>query len=78
MIYVCDKFGKTMSSGHVGGSIEPDNGQSYGGHNIFLVMSVQADGDELEKCIRMTGKNPEQRVARFFGDDARFIVANWK
>lgn len=41
-------------------------------------VTVQADGHELDKCLEMTGKLlPNRRVGHFFGDDAKFIVANW-
>ena len=39
---------------------------------------VQADGDELEAITTALGlaQGVKRRVVRFFGDDARFIIAN--
>jgi hypothetical protein len=42
------------------------------------VIEIQADGDELEKIKREVAGIPmtNQRVVRWFGDDAKFIYAN--
>jgi hypothetical protein len=44
------------------------------------ITEVQLDGDELEYVRRtMTGipMHLTKRVQRWFGDDAKFIAANW-
>jgi hypothetical protein len=51
------------------------------------VISVQADGDELEAiyarrlypydCPLNHGTHTYQRVVTFYGDAAKFIVGNW-
>lgn len=44
------------------------------------VVEVQADCDELVRCVMLTGMGSvnDLRVIRWFGDHAKFIVANWK
>lgn len=46
--------------------------------NVPLVREIQADNDELDRIRRQISNVPtcNQRVVRWFGDDARFIVAN--
>ena len=43
------------------------------------VVSIQADGDELEKIqLTMTlSRISSKRVVTWVGDDAQFIAANW-
>jgi hypothetical protein len=41
------------------------------------IKKVYADGHEAEKALKMVGKHSDNRVVHFFGDDAKFIVANW-
>ena len=41
------------------------------------IKKVSADGDEAVKALKMVGKHSDNRVVHFFGDDAKFIVANW-
>lgn len=50
-----------------------------------LVTEVQADGQELERCLallRMKAPRREDgkpvRVVTFYGDQAKFIVGNWE
>ena len=56
------------------------NGGTMLAHLAELVVEVQADCDELESLyaryphLNRTGA----RVVRFFGDEAKFIVGNWK
>ena len=45
--------------------------------NSDTIKMVTADGQEAEQALRMVGKHATTRVVKFFGDDARFIVANW-
>ena len=47
---------------------------------ISLVEEVQADGDELQYILESFNNLPKagfRRVQRWFGDNAKFIVANW-
>ena len=45
--------------------------------DVNLVVEVQADGDELSYVLRDNEPGFRYgRVVRFFGDDAKFIVAN--
>ena len=56
------------------------NSNTMANHLAELVVEVQADCDELESLyaryphLNRTGA----RVVRFFGDEAKFIVGNWK
>lgn len=67
-----------------------NNGQCHQGHidnenmrlvlngNYDLVTEIQADGDELEHCCRILGRQlPNKRVYTFVGDNAREIAINW-
>jgi len=51
---------------------------THDGIDVREVVSVSADGDELEKIRREITGIPmsTKRVVTWFGDDARFIVAN--
>lgn len=68
MLYIVDKF-RTEWPWHVNSSV-PVRAQD--------VIEVQADGDELDYIrSRVTMNNDSnRRVIRWFGDDAKFIVAN--
>lgn len=42
------------------------------------VTEIQADGDELTRCLHITGRPTlPQRLMHFYGDDAKHIVGNW-
>ena len=42
------------------------------------VTEIQADNDELTRCLHITGRPTlPHRVMRFYGDDAKHIVGNW-
>lgn len=45
--------------------------------DLSNVEKVSADGHEAEVALAMVGKKCNNRVVHFFGDDAKFIVANW-
>ncbi len=50
----------------------------YNDKEIQDVTSVIAEGRELEKCESMIrNKRSDKRSVRYFGDDAKYIVANW-
>lgn len=70
MIYVANKDGKTLASGHIG-TFDSD---------IFIqsVDLVQADGDELGVILAQCRNLPftTKRVHRWYGDHAKFIVYN--
>lgn len=54
-----------------------DNPVSF--HEVYDVMEVQADGDELLHifhCNPILMPQYSSSVIRWFGDDAKFIVAN--
>lgn len=66
----------------------PDSIRLFNGHELHVqdkvphivadyVLRVQADGHELERALKLTGKPMVNRVMRFYGDDAKFIVGNW-
>lgn len=42
------------------------------------VTSIQCDGHELEVALSLTGRPFRRSVMRFYGDEAKFIVGNWK
>lgn len=42
------------------------------------VVSVQADGHELDQIVAWGFPNTGARVQRYYGDQAKFIVGNWK
>jgi len=43
------------------------------------VIEVQADGDELEKCCEILGRElPPNRVYTFLGVNAQEIARNWE
>ena len=69
---------KKTESLHVGSEITT---------NPHFVTEVQADGHELIACFDLLGiKGAERpmangkplRVVKFYGDQAKFIVGNWK
>ena len=42
------------------------------------ITEIQADGDELEKCCDILGRNlPTKRVYTFLGNNAKEIAKNW-
>lgn len=72
MLFVYDRHGRCIGSGHIGSSDWlPDSS---------LVARVQADGDELWKAWAILGRNMRisASVYKFFGDNAKEIVANWR
>ena len=69
---------------------ETDQIHEYSGHvndpvlssklNTFYreVVKIQADGDELEKCCELLGRElPPLRVYTFLGANAQEIAYNW-
>lgn len=76
MIYFSFSSGDTIC-GHVNDSILSNDIPAYldaGNH----VTEVQADGDELEHCCAILGRNlPPNRVYTFVGDNANEIALNW-
>lgn len=76
MFYLCDSFGNTIVSGHVG-IYQPE----------FETISVsqlrncefQVDGDELEQAFNLLGRKIPmgKRVFKFYGNDLVTIVKNW-
>lgn len=46
--------------------------------NFNEITEIQADGDELEKCCDILGRNlPTKRVYTFLGNNAKEIAKNW-
>ena len=62
-----------------------ETGQSTASLKPELVLSVIADGAELDLIMRVFEGIPKRfnrhadhdQTSKWFGDDARFIVANW-
>jgi hypothetical protein len=72
MIYFSFSSGDSIC-GHVNDSILSNDISAHldsGDH----VTEVQADGDELELCCDLLGRN---RVCIFVGDNANEIALNW-
>jgi len=42
------------------------------------IIGIQADGDELEKCLIILDRKSSFRVHTFVGDQALEIVENWE
>ena len=73
MFYIDGDQGFSIAGGH--GSMKPH------AHLAKYVAEVQADGDELEIIMArfpyLKDRVPTaQRVVRWFGDEAKFLVAN--
>lgn len=71
MLYIVKDFGSEIHW-HRGESLPSDL-------NIHQVVEVQADGEELEMILLRQENLPvpnRGRVMRWFGDHAKFIVAN--
>jgi hypothetical protein len=46
--------------------------------NLSYVECIAADGEDLEKCLRLLGRlNPGKKSFTFFGDNAKEIELNW-
>jgi hypothetical protein len=46
--------------------------------NSRNITEIQADGDELERCCAILGRQlPPCRVYTFFGNNAKEIACNW-
>lgn len=64
---------------HVGKCLRNEFVEVLKAFHDCTVMEVQADGNELEAIKRQLENIPfakGKRVVRWFGDDARFIIAN--
>lgn len=71
MLYVTMKDGNDFSC-HVGGNM-PSIAYSH-----TDVDTIQADGHELEKCLKLVGRESvPNRVWTFCGHDAHIIFLNW-
>jgi len=80
MLYVETK-GDQHFSWHIGdGSLKEVVENSPGAGSITDVVMVQADGDELSAIVHQIQNIPRARasarVTAWYGDDAKFIVAN--
>lgn len=55
-------------------------GASFDHKEAADVVEVQLDGDELQRAEDNFPNLPKARtrVVRYFGDHAKFIIANWK
>jgi hypothetical protein len=78
MLCVMDRNGKIIVEAHVG---QVSTGLHLSWAETLAVEVVQADGDELLSLLNHFGNTirtpPEGcRVARWFGNEARFIAAN--
>lgn len=61
-------------SGHVNDEFLTGRLNSY----YKEMIEIQADGDELEKCCEILGRNlPKRRVYTFLGVNAQEIAKNW-
>ena len=69
-------YGRKWASWHVGTFAPP----THDGVDVHEVVSVSADGHELEKIrAEITGiPMSKKRLVTWYGDDAKFIVANLK
>jgi hypothetical protein len=38
---------------------------------------AQADGEELGRALWMLNRQTRNKIGYFFGDEARFLAANW-
>jgi hypothetical protein len=74
MFYACDKNGRTLYHWHLGEE-KPVNVSHV---NIREVEEIQADGEELIEVLEKFSNIPRttNRVQRWFGDLAKFIVSN--
>jgi hypothetical protein len=55
-------------------------GQRWGkadGRNIQHIVMAQADGEELGRALWMLNRQTRNKIGYFFGDEARFLAANW-
>ena len=55
-------------------------GASFDHKEAADVIEVQLDGHELQRAEELFSNLPQSRnrVVRWFGDHAKFIIANWK
>lgn len=73
MLYV-KLYNKQERSGHIGDYAFMD----FLSANYSDVSEMQADGDELNRCCAILGRNaPNSRVYVFMGVNAQEIAANW-
>lgn len=78
MIYFLDKSENTIPGlpTHIGMRSEIHR---YVDVNFMDVYLVQADGQELEQCLTILGRNScPGRIHTFVGDAAREIFQNWR
>jgi len=74
MLYATFSDTSSDVSGHVGEESLTRNLN----YNCLEVMEIQADGDELEKCCEILGRQlPRCRVYTFLGSNAQEIARNW-
>jgi hypothetical protein len=56
----------------------------YTGQDIPTIVApervawIQADGQELTRCIALTGLPENRSVMKIYGDLAQHVVGNWK
>ena len=73
MLYATLKSGQEFC-GHVNGGSLASNLNS----KFNEITKIQADGDELDKCCDILGRNlPTKRVYTFLGNNAKEIAKNW-
>jgi hypothetical protein len=73
MLYA-ESTGGLVCSGHINQDSLTINLNKY----YYKFTEIQADGDELEKCCEILGRNlPKQRVYTFLGANAQEIARNW-
>ena len=71
MLYIVFDSSQPEKEWHVGQNLNLDK------EEIFHVVMVQADGRELQLVLsQVLGLNPRKHVVQFFGDQAKWIVAN--
>jgi hypothetical protein len=73
MLYATTSFNRKFS-----GHVREDDLSNFLNGNAFQITEIQADGDELEKCCGILGRQlPERRVYTFLGINAQEIAKNW-
>ena len=73
MLYATSSHGKNYS-----GHIKDDDLTYLLNSSCFTISEIQADGDELEKCCEILGRQlPKRRVYTFLGNNAQEIARNW-
>lgn len=75
MIYVCTNTDFSVSGCISDGDASLSRTISFHGQNV---VSIQADGEELERCCEILGRPmPPCRVYTFLGVNAQEIATNW-